>query len=277
MWKRFATGAFGIVFVVGAVSLVQALIRHRVPDAVGATLVAVVALAAYVAHVHYVERRSVDELAPARLPQAAAGFALGAGLFAATMLVLAALGVYRSAGFVSWEPLAQGFGVMVAAGVIEELIFRGFIVRWVQSTAGTWIAIAVSALLFGAVHAANPGATPLSSAAIALEAGVLLSVAYVVSGNLWFPIGIHIGWNFTEGPIFGVAVSGNSVSGAVRGSVQGPAFLTGGAFGVEASIVAVIVCTLAAAALWIGLHGNDRVRPPMWRTGFRPRLPRTVP
>jgi hypothetical protein len=262
MWKRFATGALGIVVVIGVIELVQQLVRHRVPDALGVGAVAAAALAAY--------------LALARLPQAAAGFVLGAGLFVTTMLVLSLLGVYRFVGFASWQPLAQGFVVMIAAGVIEELIFRGFVVRWVQSTAGTWIAIAVSALLFGAAHAANRGATPLSSAAIALEAGVLLSVAYVVSGNLWFPIGIHVGWNFTEGPVFGVAVSGNDVAGALRGSVHGPDFLTGGAFGVEASIVAVIVCTLAAGGLWIGLHGKDRLRPPMWRGGIRRGLAGTV-
>jgi CAAX protease family protein len=108
----------------------------------------------------------------------------------------------------------------------------------------------VSAILFGLLHAANPGATPFSSLAVALEAGVLLAVAFAATRRLWFPIGIHAGWNYAEGTIFGTAVSGGTVKATLlHGVLSGSPLFTGGAFGVEASIVAIPVC-LAAASLF---------------------------
>jgi hypothetical protein len=81
-----------------------------------------------------------------------------------------------------------------------------------------------------------------------LEAGVLLGAAYVVTGRLWLPIGLHIGWNFTKGSVYGMQISGNTAdTGLLHGSLTGPRLLTGGAFGPEASIVAVVLCLLVAA------------------------------
>lgn len=110
----------------------------------------------------------------------------------------------------------------------------------------------VSAALFGLLHALNPGATATSTAAIALEAGILLAAAYAVTRNLWFPIGLHLGWNFTEGGIFGVAVLGGpAAKGIFSVSLAGPRLLTGGRFGPEASLMAIAVCLAAAAVLLI--------------------------
>jgi hypothetical protein len=130
---------------------------------------------------------------------------------------------------------------------------------------GTWGALIFTSGLFGLAHKANPGATLASSVAIALEAGVLLGAAYAATQRLWLPIGLHIGWNFTEGPLFGMTLSGNKMSeGVLRGSLSGPGMLTGGAFGPEASIVAVLVCLVTAIFfLWriVKLH---RAEPAMW-------------
>ena len=86
------------------------------------------------------------------------------------------------------------------------------------------------------------------TAAIALEAGVLLAASFAVSRNLWLPIGMHFGWNFTEGGVFGASVSGSG-KGIAKVSLSGPYLMTGGAFGPEAPVVAVAVCLLAAFAL----------------------------
>jgi uncharacterized protein len=108
----------------------------------------------------------------------------------------------------------------------------------------------------------NPHATIVSSLAIAIEAGVLLAVAYAATGRLWLPIGIHIGWNFTEGRIFGVPVSGfPAVPSLFRGTVSGPDFLTGGTFGLEASLLAVLVCSVAAALLIAYTLRAERIVP----------------
>jgi uncharacterized protein len=123
----------------------------------------------------------------------------------------------------------------------------------------------VSSALFGAAHASNPGATVTSSVAIALEAGVILAAAYVVTERLWLPIGLHAGWNFTEGSIFSMSVSGLSApSGLIAGSLKGPVILTGGAFGPEASVVAVIVCLCVAVLLFWRAARTGKIKPLGW-------------
>ncbi|HEX4861358.1 MAG TPA: CPBP family intramembrane glutamic endopeptidase, partial [Rhizomicrobium sp.] len=98
-------------------------------------------------------------------------------------------------------------------------------------------------------HLGNHGATLTSAAAIALEAGILLGVCYMAVRNLWLPIGLHFGWNFAESGIFGSIVSGNAFKGVFATTMTGPELLTGGAFGPEASVVAVAVCGTAALVI----------------------------
>jgi hypothetical protein len=155
--------------------------------------------------------------------------------------------------------------VAVCQAVIEEVLVRGFIFRVLSVGTGTWIALLLSAALFGALHASNPGATAFSSIAIALEAGVLLAAAYVVTGRLWLSIGLHAAWNFTEGSIFGMSVSGGKQSASlISGTLSGPAMLTGGAFGPEASIVAVLVCLALAVLLLQHAVRSGRIERPPW-------------
>jgi len=151
------------------------------------------------------------------------------------------------------------------AATLEETLIRGFLFRILQMVGGTWVALVLSSAFFGAAHGFNPGATVTSSVAIALEAGVLLAAAYIVTGSLWFPMGLHAGWNFSEGSLYGLAVSGFTPKNALTlGTLTGPAVLTGGAFGPEASIVAVILC-LSAAILLLRRAGKlHRIQPAMW-------------
>ena len=110
---------------------------------------------------------------------------------------------------------------------------------------GTWLALLISALVFGLLHLANPNATLMAGLAIALEAGLMLAAAYLLTGRLWLSMGIHFAWNFTQGGIFGAAVSGQTSSGIFSSVLQGPALLTGGDFGAEASVVAMVVCSVS--------------------------------
>ena len=234
----------------------------------GAAVMAVLVLAAYILGCRLIERRIPTELAaPQALPEAAAGFALGFVLFAVVMAILLAAGVYHPAGWGTTSGLLTGLFFAVLAGIMEEILFRGLLFRLSSKIVGTWGALIFTAALFGVAHMFNPGATLRSSVAIALEAGILLGAAYAATQRLWLPIGLHAGWNFTEGSIFGMTLSGNTMSvGLLRGSLSGPAVLTGGAFGPEASMVAVLVCLAAALYfLWriVRLH---RAEPPMWST-----------
>lgn len=137
------------------------------------------------------------------------------------------------------------FMMFLVVAVCEEMIFRGVVFRWIDERWNTWVALLISALFFGWIHISNDNATWWSSLAIAIEAGLLLGAAYKWSGTLWVPIGIHWAWNYTQGNIYGFAVSGtNAGTTLLSTTVDGPDIVTGGAFGPEASIVAVILGTL---------------------------------
>jgi len=179
------------------------------------------------------------------------------------MLVLWMAGVFHPTGRGSIAPLAAGFLTAFLAAISEEIIFRGFLFRLTQKLGGMWGALAVTSILFGAAHAANKGATVGSSVAIALEAGILLGAAYALTQRLWLPIGLHLGWNFAEGSIFGMSVSGRAREGSLMtGELHGNTLLTGGAFGPEASIVAVVVCLTAAIyLLWKATHRRKSESP----------------
>jgi membrane protease YdiL (CAAX protease family) len=241
-------GIIVLVAILGAVQSFMLFVLHA-SDAVAGVVIIAVSLGVYVGWVRLVERREPAELAPRPAArEVMLGLAIGLALFTATIGSLAALGVYAFHGFGSWAGVGPAFMIVAGAAVLEELLFRGWLFRTVRDLWGTWIAVGVSALVFGLLHAFNPGATLVSTIAIALEAGVLLSVAYAATNRLWLPIGLHAGWNFAEGTIFGTTVSGHvSRAALLRGEFHGAPWLTGGAFGPEASVAAVAVCLLAAA------------------------------
>jgi hypothetical protein len=217
---------------------------------IGTSLVlAALLLGLYAALVHSLEQRKARELAPGTL-HGLTGIVLGVALFASVFGLLHLLGVAQWGGISARYDVVPALAAAILAAVGEELAFRGALFRILEGSFGTGTAVGVSAALFGLLHALNPGATVVSTTAIALEAGVLLAAAYAVTRNLWFPIGLHLGWNFTEGGIFGVAVSGgHAAKGIFSVSLAGRALLTGGKFGPEASLVAIAVCLAAAIVL----------------------------
>ncbi len=218
----------------------------------------------YSLQVRYFECRQVSELAPRDAPsRISVGVTMGALLFCLVLALLLLAGEVQQVHFNGFTGLSTQASTSLAAAVGEELLFRGAIFRIAEEWLGTTAALIISAVLFGAAHGLNSGATPISVAAIALEAGVLLGVAYSASRSLWLPVGMHFGWNFTEGGLFGASVSGGQSHGLVAVTLEGPVQLTGGSFGPEASIVAVAVCLVAAAML--GIYSVRRGHWRLWR------------
>jgi CAAX protease family protein len=211
---------------------------------------ALAVLAVYGLLVRLIEHRGAREIAPAKAPAGLIGGALiGVALFGIVMAILLGIGVAHVAATPGQSLTAAGtMAVMAAVG--EELIVRGVLFRIVEEMFGSLVALVVSAAVFGAAHLANPGAALSAGIAIMLEAGLLLAVCYMLTRDLWLAIGLHFGWNFTEGGIFGAAVSGGQFKGLTHTTLTGPALLTGGAFGAEGSVVAVGACMLAAAVLF---------------------------
>jgi membrane protease YdiL (CAAX protease family) len=211
-----------------------------------------VALFGYARLVGWLEQRTVSEVGTATLwPQLLRGLGIGVGLFTLTILLVFVGNGYRVDGWGSLGRMIATFGLMAGTATGEELLFRGVLFRIVEQWAGTVVALVVSGLLFGMLHLLNPGATVWGALAIAAEAGLLLGAAYAATGSVWLPIGLHLGWNFAESGIFGCTVSGSdgTVGGLLNGAAHGPAIISGGGFGPEASIFAVLVCGLAAVLL----------------------------
>lgn len=170
--------------------------------------------------------------------------------------VLSVLGAFDIAGTGSLAGVAIALSSAVATGFVEEIVFRGIVYRLTEAAYGSTIAIVASAAIFGFAHAFSPNASLVATVAIAIEAGILLALAYVVTRRLWLAIGFHAAWNFTQGGIFRLAVSGHRSNGLLLGQTHGPEWLTGGAFGPEASVVAIAVCLPAAWALYV--RARDR-------------------
>lgn len=231
---------------------------------------------AYWLLVRWIERRRVSELAANKfLTHSAAGWLIGMGIMLLSAAAMAVFGAYRIQGV---NPDVYLVGPLVVLGILpgitEEIIARGILFRVVEEGLGTWIALAISAALFGFGHAANPNATPWSSLAIAIEAGLLLGMAYAWTRSLWFCMGLHAAWNFTQGPLLGIPVSGFDMPGLLTSSTQGPLLLSGGEFGAEASILTVIVCVSLAGFFTRKAIDQGQIRAPFWR---RPRSSTPAP
>lgn len=206
-------------------------------------LAAVFAVLAYLAFGRWIERRKVDDLSMARaFPEWAFGAAVGAGAMAVTIGVIALLGGYKVIGQNSFTVLLPIAGIAFQSGFFEEILLRGIVFRLMEKWLGSWVALGFSALLFGALHLTNPNASLLAAFAIAIEAGILLGAIYMLTRRLWAAVGLHMAWNFTQGGIFGVAVSGFETSGLLKPVIEGPELVTGGGFGAEASLPAIIIC-----------------------------------
>ena len=212
-----------------------------------AGLLSLILLGVYGLLVRWLERRKVRELALLRgIPLLLAGLLLAFLMFCTVYAVLWAHGNAVWLGFTGTGGVLAMAALALVSGVGEELIMRGGVFRILEDSFGTLIALVLSGALFGALHLMNPHASWFGAVAIALEAGVLLGAAYAYTRSLWLPIGIHIGWNFTEGGVFGAAVSGSgSGHGLFNMPLSGPQILTGGSFGPEASVVALTLCTAA--------------------------------
>lgn len=215
-------------------------------------LAAVLVWFGYRFYVRRIEKRPPGELAVRGMGrELATGLLVGAGMVLATFAVLAALGAYKFGGLnaltvVLLVPLAD----LVLVGMAEEMVFRGVIFGVTERALGSKPAIAISALLFSLAHLSNEGMSVLAVAAIAAY-GVLQAAIYMKTRRLWACIGTHVAWNYCVSQVFSATVSGHAATdGLLRGELVGNAVLTGGAFGVEASLVTVVLIG-AVAAFWL--------------------------
>jgi CAAX protease family protein len=217
----------------------------------------------YRSYVRLVEKRPVGELSGAGAPgELGIGAAVGLGLVAVVVVTLWGLGYYTIAG-------ANALGVMFvslandgAGAFVEEVVLRGIVFRISEERLGTWVALAISVVLFALLHLTSPNATLTSTIVVGLEGGILLSAAYVLTRRLWLAIGIHFGWDFSQDAIFGV---GKGAKGVVDGDLSGPAWLSGGSAGIEGSVVALLLCVVVGAYLLVRAGRRGNILAPAWK------------
>lgn len=210
------------------------------------------ALAGYGGYLFYLRRiegRDALELrGPGGARELGAGAAFGALMFLAALGMLAAAGVYGFTGTGDPAVLLKSATEMVFVALVEEILFRGVLFRLPERALGTRLALVVSAAIFALAHLPNEGVTLLAVVNTAL-AGLLFAAAYLVTRRLWLPIGMHFAWNFVSDGLFSLPTSGHPARGLLQGRLAGPEWLTGGAYGLEASVVTFVVMGAASVVL----------------------------
>jgi uncharacterized protein len=192
-------------------------------------------------------------LSPGWVRQFGIGCLLGCLLVLLAVIPIAVWGHLSFRATLSWHSMARVavvLGVLIAGALAEELMFRGYPFQRLVEAIGAAGAIVIFSVLFGAVHLSNPGASVwglINTVAI----GVVFSVAYLRTQSLWLPWGFHFAWNAALGLVVGLPVSGLRLFNvAIHGTANGPAWLTGGSYGIEASAPGALAVVIGLFIVW---------------------------
>lgn len=219
----------------------------------------------------FLDRRSIASLGLKLDVQVGKDILAGIGItftmMAMVFATMSAAGWLTFEGF-AWETeaITQVLGgtftflfVFILVGWNEELLSRGYHLQTIASGINLFWGLMLSSAVFGILHLSNPGATWVSTAGIFL-AGLFLAYGYLRTGQLWLSIGLHIGWNFFEGVVFGFPVSGLNIYPLTRIQVQGPQVWTGGAFGPEAGLVILPALLIGAGLIFLYTRNRRAVK-----------------
>ena len=154
--------------------------------------------------------------------------------------------------------LLQAVLLFIFVSINEEVFVRGYILRNMMGSMNKYIALVISSVLFMALHLLNPNLSLVAIINLFL-AGILLGIGYIFTKNLWFPLALHFSWNFFQGPIFGFEVSGTNTDSLISHTIQGSELLTGGKFGLEGSLLATGLCSIAIIIFWMVYKKQDIV------------------
>ena len=239
------------------------------------TIVSLVAITASV----YVSRRFLDrrsfvslglQLDRHILPDLLAGIVITFIIIGIIYLAMDSLGWIDFKGY-AWQidplpvviiQLVIFVVVFLLVGWQEELLSRGYHLQTLASGTNLFWGVVLSSVIFGLLHLANPNARWVSAVGI-FFAGLFLAAGYLRTGRLWLSIGLHIGWNFAEGVLFGFPVSGLAAYPLLRIQVHGPELWTGGAFGPEAGLIVLPALAIGVGLILVYTHFSGTSRPPI--------------
>ena len=197
-----------------------------------------------------------------------AGEAIAGGMLA-TFIICASSLLLKATGHLKWmdiifdaRALFLAFGSVVVISFYEELIFRGYILNNLMDSFPRWLALVISAFLFMLFHWTGQSSIGFFTLANSLIMGLILGLNYMYSRNLWFSFCFHIAWKFMEGPAFGYS-GDESFQTLLQPELNGDVNITGGANGLEGSVILMAVALLSLIALYLFLQRkfNPRFRP----------------
>jgi membrane protease YdiL (CAAX protease family) len=234
------------------------LVRHPIlQDALYRSLGVALLLAGFLFMLRTLDEKDNKDVLPALgFPRQRAVHDLLLGALISTLMIGVAVGTIAVAGgysfqfhstAIAWRKFAEILVLLVFGAIYEELSFRGYAFQSLTKSVGPIASIATFSIWFGAVHLMNPHSGGILSWSFVntIAVGALFAVAYLRTRTLWMPIGMHFGWNFALGTLFGLPVSGlDYFAVLVHGKAIGPKWLTGGSYGVEASAIGAAVILL---------------------------------
>ena len=198
------------------------------------------------------------------LKELSLGLLLGSGLIIIQVVILKIINVYHINQIAFTTSVVNILLISVITGFLEELLNKGIIFRLLEEGLGSIIGAIIVSLEVGITHITNTGATAFSTIAVSLQFGLMLTFIYMITRRLWLVTGFHFAWNFTMGGIFGINVSGLDTDGIISSSLEGHDLITGGDFGIEATIQAVVICLIITIALAYYIIKNKIYNKPIW-------------
>jgi len=266
---------WGLLFIVPVILLHNLLLDHfllKIKKPLGSWIVhgelgllVVVFFLCFRFYARLIEQRDAHELSLAK-----GGSEFGGGIVLALFLVgfmvllLSASGAYHVERFNPWTILLSSAVIFGTGAFIQELLFRLIVFKLLEEWLGTWAAVTVVAAFFALAHLGNPNATLWTTLALAFS-DILLSASFVLTRRIWLLWGIHAGWNFFQAGVFGMANSGIIFKGWIVSKISGPDWLSGGGFGIEASVVSVLLNLVLGIYLLKLAHDRGQFVKPAWK------------
>jgi membrane protease YdiL (CAAX protease family) len=263
----------GSAAVVGSVALTETAGRPLIDrtqlstdlkNVIIAIIESLLAVACYILLFRYYEQRQIKELSASTfLKNAVTGFFSGLILQSLVILVIYLAGRYAVVQVNPVSFLLPAFGYAFTAGFVAEILLRGVLFRLTEEKTGTVPALIIFTMLFGILHVNSEGATAVSICATAIQAGLLLSAAYVYSRSLWLPVFLHFAWDFAEPGIYGGINPGiNTEKSLLYSKITGSYLLTGGEAGPGNSVQSAILCLMASLLfLWLAKRKGNFIKP----------------
>lgn len=240
--------------------------KHFVLEIADVVVSLLVILLLYRFYTRYIEKRDAVEVSGSRsVSEIGWGVLISLGLVGFMVLLMTILGYYRIERVNSPEILISSLFFFGMGAFIQEMAFCVVLFRLIEELLGSWYAFIVVSVIFGIAHLGNPEAGVWSTTALILGE-VMLIAAFVYTRRLWFVWGIHLGWNYFQDGVFGMPNSGvTEFDSWIQPVVNGPAWVTGGNFGIETSYIAVFLSLIVGLLILKRALKRKQIVSPVWR------------